>query len=75
MTNFLHRSGMRIAEAERLIGEARAFLDHPEEEIVVNYLDHAVEALRIVADQCSHSAGPPVLPVSSQAMATTAGRD
>jgi hypothetical protein len=40
-----------IAETERLIGRARTLLDRPEQEIVVNYLDHAVEALRIVSEQ------------------------
>jgi hypothetical protein len=38
----------RHTEAERLIEIARDLLDRPEEEIVVNYLDHAVEALHII---------------------------
>lgn len=38
-----HRS-----EAERLIELARVLLDRPEEEMVVNYLDHAIEALNMI---------------------------
>ena len=41
----------RIAEAERLIDLARTLLNRPQEEIVVNYLDHAVEALQIVCER------------------------
>ena len=44
-----HRS-----EAERLIDLARGLLDRPEEEMVVNYLDHAIEALRMI-DELSQS--------------------
>lgn len=44
-------SAARHGEVERLIDLARGMLDRPEEEIVVNYLDHAVEALRIIADK------------------------
>ena len=40
-------SGKRHTEAERLIELARRMLDHPEEEMVVNYLDHAIETLRM----------------------------
>lgn len=46
----------RHAEAERLIDLARAMLDRPEEEIVVNYLDHAVEALHMLIEGQSPSA-------------------
>lgn len=41
----------RRHEAERLIDLARALLTAPAEEIVVNYLDHAIEALHIVAER------------------------
>ncbi|WP_171905880.1 hypothetical protein [Sphingobium phenoxybenzoativorans] len=41
----------RTSEARSLIAQARALLDHPEEEIVAIYLDHALEALQIVAEQ------------------------
>ena len=40
----------RTLEAVRLIRTAQALLDRPEEEIVANYLDHAVEALQIVSN-------------------------
>ena len=40
----------RHAEAERLIDLARGLLTSPSEEIVVNYLEHAVDALHIVSD-------------------------
>ena len=40
---------VRRAEAERLIDLARRMLDRPEEEMVVNYLDHAIEALYMIA--------------------------
>jgi hypothetical protein len=38
----------RHSEAERLIELARGLLDRPEEEMIVNLLDHAVEALRTI---------------------------
>jgi len=38
----------RRSEAERLIELARGLLDRPDEEIVVNYLDHAIEALHMI---------------------------
>ncbi|GGO99758.1 hypothetical protein [Stakelama pacifica] len=40
--------GRRI-EAERLIDLAKALLTEPEEEIAAIYLDHAVDALRMIA--------------------------
>lgn len=40
----------RRTEAERLIALAKELLTRPSEEIVVNYLDHALEALQIVAE-------------------------
>ncbi len=52
----------RTAEAERLIDLARALLDEPEEEIVVNYLDHAVEALRIISEQQAGRISRPLAP-------------
>ncbi len=39
----------RRAEAERLIDRARAMLDQPEDEMVVNYLDHAIETLHMIS--------------------------
>lgn len=41
----------RHAEAQRLIDMARRTLDQPEEEIVVDYLDHAASALRMLAEE------------------------
>ncbi|NOW44940.1 hypothetical protein FHW96_001086 [Novosphingobium sp. SG751A] len=38
----------RRSEAERLIQIARRLLDRPDEEMVVNYLDHAIEALNMI---------------------------
>ena len=38
----------RRSEAERLIELARGLLDRPDEEMVVNYLDHAIEALNMI---------------------------
>ncbi|MBN8816350.1 MAG: hypothetical protein J0J06_12995 [Sphingomonas sp.] len=38
----------RRREAESLIEIARGLLDRPEEEMVVNYLDHAIEALNMI---------------------------
>jgi len=38
----------RRSEAERLIDLARGLLDRPDEEMVVNYLDHAIEALNMI---------------------------
>lgn len=43
-------SGNRHAEAEQLIELARRLLDHPEEEMVVNYLDHAIGALHMIGE-------------------------
>jgi hypothetical protein len=43
-------SGKRHTEAEQLIELARRLLDHPEEEMVVNYLDHAMEALHMIGE-------------------------
>lgn len=40
----------RRAEAERLIELARGMLDDNEEEMVVIYLDQAIETLRMLAD-------------------------
>ena len=40
----------RRAEAERLIELARGLLNHPDEEMVVNYLDHAMETLRMIRE-------------------------
>jgi hypothetical protein len=40
----------RRREAERLIDLARGLLTARDEEIVVNYLDHAIEALQIVKE-------------------------
>lgn len=37
-------------EAERLIELARQLLNRPEEEMVVNYLDHAVQALHMIME-------------------------
>jgi len=48
----------RITEAERLIDQARTLLHRPEEEIVVNYLNHAVEALRIVCEEAASLSAP-----------------
>lgn len=41
----------RRAEIERLIDLARGLLTSPREEIVINYLNHAVDALHIVSDE------------------------
>lgn len=49
MSNLPAVTERRHTEAERLIEIARGLLDRPEEEIVVNYLDHAVEALHMIA--------------------------
>ena len=38
----------RRDEAERLIELARGLLHAPEEDMVVNYLDHAIEALNMI---------------------------
>lgn len=40
----------RHAEAERLISLARGLLDRPDEEMIVIYLDHAIEALHMAAE-------------------------
>jgi hypothetical protein len=39
----------RRNEAERLIELARGLLNAPEEEMVANYLDHAIESLHMIA--------------------------
>ncbi len=41
-------SAPRHNEAERLIELARELLSRPDEEMVVNYLDHAIEALHMI---------------------------
>jgi hypothetical protein len=41
----------RCDEAERLIALARGLLNRPEEEMTVNYLDHAIDALHIAAER------------------------
>lgn len=41
----------RRAQAEGLIQVARGMLDKPEEEMVVLYLDHALEALHMVGEE------------------------
>lgn len=51
MSNLPAVTERRHTEAERLIEIARSLLDRPEEEMVVNYLDHAVEALHMVAQE------------------------
>ena len=38
----------RRREAERLIELARGLLDRPDEEMAVNYLDHAIETLNMI---------------------------
>lgn len=43
-------SSQRRLEAERLIHLAKAMLDQPEEEMVVIYLDHAIEALHMATE-------------------------
>lgn len=43
-------SGKRHTEAEQLIELARRLLDRPEEEMVVNYLDHATQALHMIGE-------------------------
>lgn len=40
----------RRSEAERLIDLARALLNQPDEEMVIIYLDQAIEALHITAE-------------------------
>jgi hypothetical protein len=50
MSQPLPRQSQRHAEAERLIDLARQLLDRPEEEMVVIYLDHAIEALHMGAE-------------------------
>lgn len=46
----------RCDEAERLIELARRLLDRPEEEMVVNYLDHAIEALHMIGSETAPAA-------------------
>lgn len=69
----------RTSEAQSLIAQARALLDHPEEEIVAIYLDHALEALQIVAEQhppqTPTANGPVVAGLSHGTTATIADRD
>ncbi len=50
MPNFPSVSDRRHSEAERLIEVARGLLNRPEEEMVVNYLDHAIEALHMIGE-------------------------
>jgi len=57
MANPADSCAVRRAEAERLIDLARGMLDRPDEEMVVNYLDHAIEALRMLADEPPHRFG------------------
>ena len=40
----------RRAEAERLIELARGLLNRPDEEMVVNYLNHAIETLHMIGE-------------------------
>lgn len=49
MSNPPLTADQRRSEAERLIEIARGLLDRPDEAMVVNYLDHAVEALHMIA--------------------------
>jgi hypothetical protein len=53
MSNLPRTIAERRSEAERLLELARGLLDRPDEEMVVNYLDHAIEALRIIAPDSS----------------------
>jgi hypothetical protein len=57
MANPYDSSAARRAEAERLIDLARTMLSRPDEEMVVNYLDHAIEALRMLADEPPQRSG------------------
>jgi len=57
MANPADSCAVRRAEAERLIDLARGMLDRPDEEMVVNYLDHAIEALRMLADEPPQRSG------------------
>ena len=41
----------RRAEAERLIERGRALLIRPDEEMVVNYLNHAIETLHMIGEE------------------------
>ena len=50
MTTLPRPTAVRRSEAERLIDLARSLLTAPNEEIVVNFLDHAIEALQIVIE-------------------------
>lgn len=50
MTNGSLSTADRRGEAERLISLARGLLIAPNEEVVVNFLDHAIEALQIVIE-------------------------
>lgn len=49
MPNLPGSSTQRHAEAQRLINLAKALLNRREEEMVVIYLDHAIEALDIIS--------------------------
>lgn len=51
MSNPPSTTDPRRDEAARLIEIARGLLDRPEEEMVVNYLDHAIEALHMIAPE------------------------
>lgn len=48
MSNPPIATDQRRSEAERLIEVARRLLDRPSEDVVVNYLDHAIEALHMI---------------------------
>jgi len=50
MPKMSHPLSSRHAEAERLIALARGLLDRRGEEMVVIYLDHAIEALHMAAE-------------------------
>lgn len=65
----------RITEFDRLINLARAILDRPEEDIVANYLDHAVEALKIVTENASAKAASEATcpQITAPAMVVAAG--
>jgi hypothetical protein len=52
-------SAARRSEAERLIELARALLDMPEEEMAASHVDHAIEALRMIAGDGTDTAAEP----------------
>lgn len=57
MSNLPTVTDRRHAEAERLIEIARSLLDRPEEEMVASYLDHAIEALHMIAEDTRRPSG------------------